>query len=382
MPQTLSPATITAQIGLSWDSRTGSIPIPVYQTATFRHPALGESTGFDYSRTGNPTRQALEEGIARLENGCRGFAYASGMAAITSLLLLFSRGDHLIVTEDLYGGTYRLFERVFSPFGLSFTYVDTTDPDAVRRAIRPETRGLFVETLTNPLLKVTDIPALGAICREAGILLIADNTFLTPLRCRPLDCGADISLSSGSKYLAGHNDVICGVVAVRDEALAERIAFHQNGAGAILGPQDAWLTIRGMKTLAVRLDRQEQNAGVIARHLAAHPRVRRVWYPGLPSHPGHGTISRIARGYGAMVSFEVDDPALIPRILTRVRVISFAESLGGVESLITYPAVQTHADIEPATRERLGITDRLLRLSVGIEDPHDLIDDLDHALKG
>lgn len=377
-----SPATITAQIGLSWDHRTGSVSIPIYQSATFRHPALGESTGYDYSRTGNPTRQALEEGFARLENGCRGFAYASGMAAITSLLFLFRRGDHLIVTEDLYGGTYRLFERIFSSYDLSVTYLDTTDLDAVQRGIRPETRGIFLETLTNPLLKVADIPALASICRQHDILLIADNTFLTPLLCRPLDLGAHISLSSGSKYLAGHNDVICGLVAVRDDALAERIAFHQNGAGGILGPQDAWLTIRGMKTLAVRLQRQEENARTIARHLAQHPRVTRVWYPGLPTHPGHETLRKIARGFGAMISFEIDDPRLISQILSRVRVISFAESLGGVESLITYPALQTHADIEPEVRERLGITQTLLRLSVGIEDPHDLIDDLDQALKG
>lgn len=376
------PSTIATQIGTTWDVRTGSISVPIYQNATFRHPALGESTGFDYSRTANPTRQALEEGIARLEGGCRGFAYSSGMAALTSLLFLFGNGDHLVVTEDLYGGTCRLLDRIASPFGISVSYVDTSDPRAVAEAVTPSTRALLVESLTNPLLKVADIPALSRICREKGILLVCDNTFLTPLLLRPLELGADVVVHSGSKYLAGHNDVICGLVAVRDETLAERIAFHQNGAGAVLGPQDSWLTIRGMKTLSVRLERQQENAGAIARWLREHPRVTRVLYPGFPDHPGHDILKRDASGFGAMISFEVDDPSLVPRILSRTRLIAFAESLGGVESLITFPAVQTHADIPPAVRERLGITDRLLRLSVGIEAVDDLTADLDHALKG
>lgn len=379
---TLHPATTAAQIGLDWDTRTGAVTVPIYQTATFRHPALGQSTGFDYSRSGNPTRLALEEGIARLDGACRGFAYSSGMAAISSLLFLFSRGDHLIVTEDLYGGTYRLFEKMFAQYGLSFTYVDTTDASAVQCALRPETKALFVETVTNPLLKVADIPALAQIARQHNILLVADNTFLTPLLFRPLDCGADIALYSGSKYLAGHNDVVCGLVTVKDESLAEKVYFHQNGAGAVLGPQDSWLTIRGMKTLSVRIERQEANAQRIAGWLRDTGAVSRVFYPGLSDHPGYDILKRDARGFGAMISFEVHDPAIIPEILTKTRIISFAESLGGVESLITYPAVQTHADIEPETRARLGITDRLLRLSVGIEDVTDLIEDLRYALNG
>ncbi|TWJ33576.1 trans-sulfuration enzyme family protein [Geobacter argillaceus] len=373
-------ATQTAQIGLDWDTRTGAVTVPIYQTATFRHPGLGQSTGYDYTRSGNPTRQALEEGMARLDNGRRGFAYSTGMAAITSLLLLFRHGDHLIVTEDLYGGTYRLFEKIFQQYGLEFTYVDTSDEAEVRAALRPNTRALFVESLTNPLLKVADIGALAALCKERQILCIVDNTFLTPYLLRPLDLGADIAIYSGSKYLAGHNDTVCGLVVVKDPALAERVYFHQNAAGAVLAPQDSWLTIRGLKTLAVRLDRQQQNAQAIAEWLRTQPLVRAVHYPGLPDHPGHELLKRQAKGFGGMIAFEVTDPALVERLLLKTQVISFAESLGGVESLITFPEVQTHADIEPEKRARFGISNVLLRLSVGIEDVNDLIADLDQAL--
>lgn len=375
-------ATQAAHLGLEWDTRTGAVAVPIYQTATFRHPGLGQSTGFDYSRSGNPTRQALEDGIARLDGGCRGFAYASGMAAITSLLLLFKSGDHLIVTEDLYGGTCRLFDKIFNQYGLSVSYVDTSDPQAVVAAIRPGTRALFVETLTNPLLKFAELPVLAGIARLHKLLLIADNTFLTPYLLRPLELGADIAVYSATKYLAGHNDTVAGLVTVKDPALAEQVYFHQNAAGATLGPQDAWLVIRGMKTLGVRLDRQQENALKIASWLQANPRVSKVFYPGLHEHPGHELITQQARGYGAMIAFEVDNPALVEQILVKTELISFAESLGGVESLITFPNVQTHADIPPEQRERLGINDRLLRLSVGIEDCADLIADLAQALKG
>jgi cystathionine beta-lyase/cystathionine gamma-synthase len=375
-------ATQAAQIGLEWDTRTGAVTVPIYQTATFRHPGLGQSTGYDYTRSGNPTRQALEEGIARLDGGARGFAYASGMAAIANLLLLFKRGDHLVVTEDLYGGTYRLFEKVFGQYDLSFTYVDTSDVEKVRQAIRPETRALFVESLTNPLLKVADIAALSGLCRERGLLCIVDNTFLTPCLLRPLDLGADITVYSATKYLAGHNDTVAGLVVVKDPQLAETVYFHQNSVGAILGPQDSWLTIRGMKTLSVRLDRQQENAGRIARWLADQPQVGRVYYPGLATHPGHAILERQARGFGAMIAFEVTEPALVEQVLMKTRLISFAESLGGVETLITFPEVQTHADIQPEIRARLGISNVLLRLSVGIEDADDLIADLTQALAG
>ena len=373
-------ATTAAQIGVGWDTFTGAVTVPIYQTATFRHPGLGQSTGFDYSRSKNPTRQVLEDAIARLEGASKGFAYASGMAAIASLLLVFKSGDHLIVTEDLYGGTYRLLEQCFRRFGVTFTYVDTTDLAAVKRAIRPESRALFIESLTNPLLKVADIAALSAIAREHGLLTIVDNTFFTPFLLRPLDLGADVTMYSGTKYLAGHNDTICGLLAVKDPALAEQVGFHQNAAGAVLGPQDSWLTIRGMKTLSVRLQRQQENASRIAVWLASHPRVRKVYYPGLPDHPGHGLARRQGGGFGAMVSFDVSDPAVVEQVLGRVTLISFAESLGGVETLITFPALQTHSDIDLGTRERLGITQTLLRLSVGIEDVDDLVADLERAL--
>lgn len=374
-------STHAAQIGLEWDTRTGAVTVPIYQTATFRHPGLGQSTGYDYSRSGNPTRQALEEGIARLDGGARGFAYASGMAAIANLLLLFKGGDHLIVTEDLYGGTYRLFEKIFNQYGLAFTYVDTSDLEKVQRAIRPETRAIFVESLTNPLLKVADIEAIAVICREQGALCIVDNTFLTPYLLRPLALGADITVYSATKYLSGHNDTVSGLVVVKDPKLAETVYFHQNSVGAVLGPQDSWLTIRGMKTLSVRLDRQQENAMKIARWLESHPRVRKVYYPGLPEHPGHELMKTQCKGFGAMIAFEVDDHSLVESLLLKTNVISFAESLGGVETLITFPELQTHADIEPEIRARLGINNRLLRLSVGIEDVEDLIADLEQAFE-
>ena len=372
-------ATAAVQIGLEWDTRTGAMTVPIYQTATFRHPGLGQSTGYDYSRSGNPTRQALETGIARLDGAAAGFPYASGMAAITSLLFLFSRGDHLLVTEDLYGGTYRLFEQIFNQYGLAFSYVDTSDTAAVEAAIRPETKGLFVESLTNPLLKVADIASLAAICKRDGLLCIVDNTFLTPYLLKPIDLGADIAVYSGSKYLSGHNDTICGLVTVKDPAIAARVYFHQNGAGAVLGPQDSWLTIRGMKTLAVRLDRQQENAARIAVWLENNPQVTKVFYPGLEIHPGHELLQSQATGFGAMIAFEVASPELVEKLLLKTELISFAESLGGVETLITFPALQTHADIEPEKREQLGINNRLLRLSVGIEDVNDLIADLEQA---
>ena len=374
-------ATQAAQLGLEWDVRTGSVTVPIYQTATFRHPGLGQSTGYDYSRSGNPTRQALEEGIARLDGGVRGFAYASGMAAITNLLLLFQPGDHLVVTEDLYGGTYRLFEQVFQQYGLEFTYVDTTDMAAVEGAFKTNTRGLFVESLTNPLLKVADIRALAALCKERGALCIVDNTFLTPYLLRPLELGADITVYSASKYLAGHNDTVAGLVVAKEPQLAERVYFLQNSVGAVLGPQDSWLVIRGMKTLSVRMDRQQENAARIASWLEGHPRVARVHYPGLADHPGHALLQSESAGFGAMIAFEVNEPAQVERLLTKTSLISFAESLGGVETLITFPEAQTHADIKPEIRKRLGINNVLLRLSVGIEDADDLIADLAQAFE-
>lgn len=379
MEVSMNLATKAVQIGTEWDSRTGAVTMPIYQTATFRHPGLGQSTGYDYSRSGNPTRQALEEGIARLDGGVRGFAYSSGMAAIANLLLLYRKGDHLVVTEDLYGGTYRLFEQIFRQYELSFTYVDTSDIKAVEAAIRPETRGLFAESLTNPLLKVADVRGLASLCKARGMLCIVDNTFLTPYLQQPLALGADITVYSATKYLAGHNDTVAGLAVVKDPELAERVYFLQNSVGAVLGPQDSWLVIRGMKTLGVRLDRQQENARRIAEWLNGHPKVRKVFYPGLDGHPGNEVLKDQAKGAGAMIAFEVVEPSLVERLLVKTEIISFAESLGGVETLITFPEVQTHADILPEIRRRLGINDVLLRLSVGIEDVNDLISDLAQA---
>lgn len=368
------------QIGCKADPRTGALSTPIYQTASFRHPALGESTGYDYTRSGNPTRQALEEGLARLEGGAGACAFSSGLAAITTLLMLYKHGDHLIVVEDCYGGTYRLFEQVLSRFGLTASYVDATTLDAIGQALRPETKAVFIETPTNPLLRIVDLRALASFCRSNSLQLIVDNTFLTPYFQRPLELGADLVVHSGTKYLAGHNDLLCGVVVAKESELAEKVRFLQNATGAILSPSDSWLLIRSLKTLALRMEKHNANALAISRWLLEHPKVSRVFYPGLPLHNGHTIHESQASGYGGMVSFEVNDPALVPQVLAKVHLIQFAESLGGVETLITFPAVQTHADIPAADRERLGISDRLLRLSVGIEDADDLIADLDQAL--
>ena len=374
-------ATALAQAGTRRDQRTGAISVPIYQTASFSHPALGESTGFDYSRTSNPTRLALEEALAMADGGTRGFAFSSGLAAIDCVLRLFRSGDRLLVTEDLYGGTFRLFEKVFRPLGLEAVYVDTSGLEAVRHALHdPRVRGVFIESPTNPLLKIADIREIASLARSRGILTIVDNTFLTPVLQRPLALGADLSVYSATKYLAGHNDVVAGAVVAAAPQLAERIAFLQNAVGSILGPQDSWLTLRGLKTLHLRLARQQQNAQELAAWLCRHPRVPAVHYPGLPSHPGRAILEREHAGYGAMIAFEVDDPSRVPAILSGVQVFLFAESLGGVESLITYPAVQTHADMDAATRDRLGINARLLRLSVGVEDVEDLIRDLEEVL--
>lgn len=362
---------------------TGAISVPVYQTATFCHPGFGQSTGFDYSRSANPTRQVLEDGIADLDGGIRGFAYSSGMAAITNLLLLFKAGDRLIVTEDLYGGTFRLLDKVFAQYGLTAEYVDTSDLNAVEQAFNKENvQGVLVETPTNPLLKIADIKGISSLAKEHGALTIVDNTFMTPYLQQPLKLGADITVYSATKYIAGHNDVVAGLVTVGNEDLAEKVYFLQNSTGAVLGPMDSWLVIRGMKTLGIRLERQQKNTHVIAEWLKNHKAVTKVFYPGLEFHPGHGIQKSQADGFGAMLSFELINHTLAEQVLNRVKIISFAESLGGVETLVTYPAFQTHADIPEAQRQKLGINDRLLRLSVGIEDDGDLISDLEQALEG
>jgi len=369
-----------AQIGNRMDA-TGAISFPVYYSATFAHPELGKSTGFDYSRSGNPTRAVLEDAIAQLEKGCKGFAFSSGMAAITTVLSLFKSGDHLIITEDTYGGTYRLLDKVFREFGISVSSVDTSDTRLIENSILPKTKAIFCETPTNPLMKVADIQSICRLAKLHNIITIFDNTFLTPYYQRPLELGADIVVHSATKYIGGHNDVVAGLVAVNEGKLAERIGFLQNALGTILGPQDSWLLIRGLKTLGLRLDCQQQNALQIAHWLEKQPLVQKVYYPGLPNHPGHTTQQSQASGFGAIVSFSLKDKANIPAILKKVKIISFAESLGGVESLITYPFVQTHADIPESTRQYLGVDECLLRISIGIENVQDLIDDLRQAMR-
>jgi cystathionine beta-lyase/cystathionine gamma-synthase len=376
----LKRETILAQAGSRWDETTGSVSMPIYQTATFRHPALGESTGYDYARSGNPTRAVLEETIAALEGGHRGLAFASGLAAIAALLHLFSPGDRLLVTEDLYGGTFRLLDDVYEKLGIEVEYVDTSSLDRVCAVFDDSFKAIFIENPTNPLMKVADIAALCALAKEHGALSIVDNTFLTPYLQRPIEQGADISVYSGSKYLSGHNDLVAGLVVASTEELGDKIYYYQNAIGAVLGPQDCWLLMRGMKTLALRMQRHGENALEVAKFLQGHPRVTAVHYPGLEGHPGHLLNKRQAEGFGGMLSFEVDDPSLVAEVLSRIQVFHFAESLGGVESLITYPCEQTHADMGAEVCERLGINDRLLRVSVGLEPYTDLISDLEQAL--
>ncbi|WP_035057507.1 trans-sulfuration enzyme family protein [Andreprevotia chitinilytica] len=377
MPQL---ATLLAQAGRQTDPLTGAISTPIYQTATFAHPAVGESTGFDYTRSANPTRKALEDAMTAIEGGVASFAFASGLAALSTLICLFNQGDHLVVAEGSYGGTYRLLDQVFARFGISATYVPVTDTAAFAAAIRPNTRALLVESLSNPCLAVPDLPALAQLARDNDKLFIVDNTFLTPYWLRPLDLGdglgADIVVHSASKFLAGHNDTIAGIVSVRDPALAERVGYLQNAVGAVLAPQDAWLTLRGLKTLALRLDAQQRSTLAIARWLQTQPQVKHVYYPGLEDDPGHARLQTFASGFGSVLSFELADNAAVARLVEGVKLIAFAESLGGVESLITIPAVQTHANLSAEERLRLGVTDTLVRLSLGIENADDLITDI------
>lgn len=370
-----------AQIGSRHDAETGAISFPVYHAAVFRHPRLGQSTGYDYSRTKNPTRAVLEEAAAELEGGDGGFACSSGMAALQTVFALFAQGDHLLVSLDLYGGTYRLLERVMSRFGLTASYVDTNDLDALESACRPNTRAVLVETPTNPLMMITDLAKVSAWAKRKGMLTIVDNTLLTPYFQRPLELGADIVIHSATKYLGGHNDVLGGLIVTKGRELTERMAFLHNSIGAVLSPQDSWLLMRGMKTLALRMERHQENALRIAQWLKAHPAVEEVYHPGLPHHPGHDVHSRQSSGNSGLFSFRVKDARLVEPILRHIKLISFAESLGGVESLMTYPAVQTHADIPEEIRRAVGVDDRLLRLSVGIEHVDDLIADLDQAIR-
>ena len=361
-------------------ARYGAISFPIYQTATFAHPALGESTGYDYSRVQNPTRQQLEKTVAALEQGTDAVAFSTGMAAILAVMELFAPGDHIVTEADLYGGTPRLFHTVSEPRGITFTTVNFSDGTAqVAAAIRPETKALYIETPTNPMMHVTDIRKAAELAHAHGALLIVDNTFLSPYLQNPLTLGADIVVHSGTKYLSGHNDTLAGFAVVKDAELAARLREISKTIGANLAPFDAWLLLRGIQTLAVRMDRAEENALALAQWLKTRQEVTRVIYPGLPEHPGHALMKQQARGFGAMLTFEVRDKREVPVLLKTVRLIRFAESLGGTESLLTYPITQTHADVPPEVLAANGLTDRILRLSVGIENINDLRTDLEQA---
>lgn len=366
--------------GFDSDPATGAVTVPIYQVSTYKQEAVGKHKGYEYSRTGNPTRAALEALIADLEGGARGLGFASGLAALSTILMAFDAGDHLIIGDDVYGGTFRLQDKVFRRFGLEATYVDTSDGARVTAAVRPNTKALLIETPTNPLLKITDLAAMGRIAQAQQLLFVVDNTFMTPYWQRPLEHGADIVWHSATKYLGGHSDVVAGLAVTRDAALGERLAFLQNAAGGVPGPQDCYLLLRGMKTLAVRMKEHEANARKLVEWLVAQPHVRKVYYPGLATHPGHDLHRRQAGGFGGMVSFDVGSGDLADRILRRVRLFTLAESLGAVESLIELPARMTHASIPADRRNELGVTDGLIRISVGIEDVDDLIADLAQAM--
>ena len=365
------------------DPTTGAVSVPIYQTSTYAQEALGRNKGFEYARTHNVTRFALEKNLAALEGGRHGFCFASGLAATTTLIHTLSSGDHVVAGDNLYGGTYRLFEKVFRRQGIDFTFVPSSDTDAVAAAFRTNTRFVFVETPTNPMMQITDIAAVSGRARRRGIRTVVDNTFMSPYFQRPLELGADVVLHSVTKYLNGHSDMVGGALVMNDEELAGQIRFLQNASGAVPGPMDCYLALRGTKTLAVRMQRHEENAREIARVLASHPRVSAVFYPGLESHPQHALARRQASGFGGMVSFVPGDGSLDAgrAVFDRFRLFTRAESLGGVESLVCHPASMTHASVPRETRMSMGFADGLLRLSVGIEDVADLRADLEHALQ-
>lgn len=369
--------------GQEADKTTGSVNIPVYQTSTYKQDGIGKDRGWEYSRTGNPTRKALEDCIAALEGAKYGLAFASGLAAeATACLSLLKKGDHVVSGDDVYGGTYRLFEKVFRKWGLEISYADSRSPASFKKAMRRNTRLIWAETPTNPLLNITDIEALAEIAKKGKALLAVDNTFATPYFQRPIELGADIVVHSSTKYLGGHSDVIGGLMAVADKGIYEEVKFHQNAAGGVPGPWDSWLTLRGIKTLAVRMKAHEANAFAVAGFLSAHPAVTKVYYPGLDTHPAHALARKQMDGFGGMVSFELKGgrPAA-EAFFRKLKIYMLAESLGGVESLACYPATMTHASIPEKERLKRGITAGLVRLSSGIENPDDLIGDLERALK-
>jgi len=373
-------STICIHAGQAPDEGTGAIITPIFQTSTYVQDELGRHKGYEYARTQNPTRSALEGNIAAIEGGKAAFAFASGMAAIDAITTLLQSGDHVVVTDNTYGGTFRLFDKVLRKYGLEFSYVDTSQLDLVESAIRPNTRMLFVETPTNPVLRLTDLKAIAELAHRHDIRLVVDNTFASPAVQRPIEFGADIVTHSTTKYLNGHSDSIGGiVVATRDDDI-EWLRFIQNAAGAILSPFDSWLVLRGTKTLHVRMAQHNANGQAIAEYLAGHKKVKQVIYPGLPSHPQHALAKRQMHGFGGMVSFDVGSFEAARCVCNRVKLMALAESLGGVETLISHPATMTHASVPPERRLAIGLTDSLVRISTGIEDPADLIADLEQAL--
>ncbi len=369
------------QGGIYGDKTTGAVNVPIYQTSTYEQSGLGENTGWEYSRTGNPTRAAVEALIAELEGGTHGFAFASGMAAIAAALNLFKSGDRVVISSNVYGGTFRILDKIFKNFKLEYTIVDTTNLDNLESALSPDVKAILIESPANPLLTVTDLAGASALSKKHGILTIVDNTFMTPYLQRPLELGADIVVHSATKYLGGHSDLIAGLVVVKDERLAERLAFIQNATGGVLAPFDSFLLIRGIKTLAVRLDRHVQNAETIAARLKENRAVKKVYYPGLPDAQGYEINKRQAKNGGAVISFELKENYDIKKFFKSLHLIALAESLGGIESLACHPATMTHASIPYEIRQKVGITDGLIRLSVGIEHVDDLLSDLEQAIK-
>jgi len=380
LPDSARFATVCVHAGQEPDPATGAIITPIYQTSTYVQEGLGQHKGYEYGRTQNPTRMTLEANVAAIEGGSAAFAFASGMAAIDAVLTRLQSGDHIVVSDNTYGGTFRLFEKVRRKFGLDFSYVDTADLDAIAPALTAKTKYLFIESPTNPMLSVTDIAAASDIAHRHGVRVVVDNTFASPYVQRPLELGADIVLHSTTKFLNGHSDSVGGIVILKHDDDVEWMRFVQNAAGAILGPMDAWLVLRGTKTLPIRMERTNANTMRLAEYLAAHPRVSRTIYPGLPSHPHHALASRQMKGFGGLISFDVGSLDRSREVLGKVRLMALAESLGGVETLISHPAMMTHASVPAERRATLGITDGLLRVSVGIEDIADLIDDLAQAL--
>jgi cystathionine beta-lyase/cystathionine gamma-synthase len=374
-------ATTAIHAGQEADEATGSVTVPIYQTSTYQQDGLGRHKGYEYARTQNPTRSALERNIAALEGARFGFAFASGMAAIDATLRLVKSGDHVIVSDNTYGGTYRLFSKILSNYGIEFDYVDTSEITKVEEAFKENTRMVFLETPTNPVMIITDLQAVSDLAHARGARVVCDNTFMSPYLQRPMEFGVDIVVHSTTKYLNGHSDGVGGVVVLDNEEDANWLGFVQNGVGAILSPFDSWLVLRGTKTLALRMEQHDRSGRAVAAFLEEHPKVRKIYYPGSLSHKQHELALRQQKGFGGMVAFDVGSLEAARTVLESVKLCTLAESLGGVETLISHPATMTHASVQPETRDRLGITDGLVRISVGIEDTDDIIEDLDQALR-